>query len=97
LGEIQIVEIICPFCSVKILSTEDADKMVSDFHECPNCHKIVDIQSLKKAKEEESVEKFINLDNLERSQRMRNIFFVFGIAAIVVGIIGFWIYYLSTH
>lgn len=91
------MEIICPFCSVRILKSEDGEKILSDFHECPNCHKIVDIQSLKKARREESVEKFIELEHLEHSERMRNIFFVIGIAFLVVGVIGFWIYYLSTH
>ena len=91
------MELICPFCSVQILSEEDAREISSDFHECPSCHKIVDIQTLRKAKREESVETFINIEQLERSERMRSILFVVGITVLVLGIIGFWIYYLSTH
>ena len=91
------MELICPFCSVRILEDGQESESLTDFHECPSCHKIVDVQSLKKAQSEESVETFIQLEHLEHSERMRNIFFVLGIAVIVLGIIGFWIYYLSTH
>ncbi len=91
------MELICPFCSVQILGPEESEKITSDFHECPNCHKIVDIQSLKKSKRENSVEKFLAFEHLERSERTRNIFFVLGIAILVLCIIGFWIYYLSSR
>jgi len=91
------VELICPFCSVQIVGEEDSGDYTSDFYECPNCHKIVDIQSLQKTKREESVETFLNIEHLERSEKLRNILFVVGITVLVLGIICFWVYYLSTH
>jgi hypothetical protein len=91
------VELICPFCSVQIVSEGDDVDLSTDFYECPNCHKIVDLQSLKESGREKSVETFLNIENLERSERMRTILFVVGITVLVLGVIGFWIYYLGTH
>jgi len=91
------VELICPFCSVQIVGEGEEVNYSSDFYECPNCHKIVDLQSLKKSRSEKSVETFINIEHLERNERTRNILFVVGISILVLFIIGFWIYYLGTH